>query len=73
MRTNESHDKLFKIMYYDEAGFGSITSTFKEANQTYTTVALIYVTKGLNLILKLLNTSKVVIHLLRLIHIVSIT
>jgi hypothetical protein len=40
MRTTESHDQLFKTLYYDEAWFGTITSTFKEADQTDKTKAL---------------------------------
>ena len=36
--TNESHDKIFNKVYHDPGGYGSITSTFKEAFQTYKTI-----------------------------------
>ena len=38
--TNESHDKILKKVYDDPAGYGSITSTFKEAFQHYKTITL---------------------------------
>ena len=38
--TNESHDKLFNKVYYDPAGYGPITSTFKEAFKHYKTITL---------------------------------
>ena len=31
--TDESQDKVLNKVYYDPAGYGSITSTFKEAFQ----------------------------------------
>jgi hypothetical protein len=37
---NESHDAILNNIDYDKAGFGSITSTFKEAFQTYRTITL---------------------------------
>jgi hypothetical protein len=40
---NESHDKIINNIYYDPAGYGSITSTFKEAFQQYKTITLKYV------------------------------
>jgi hypothetical protein len=43
MNPNESYDTLLKHIYYDEARFGSITATFKEAFQKYKTIILNYV------------------------------
>jgi hypothetical protein len=43
MSTNGSHDKIINTIYYDEAGYGSITSTFKEAFQTCKTITFNYV------------------------------
>ena len=40
MSSNASHDKLINKVYYDPAGYGSITSTFKEAFQKYKTITL---------------------------------
>ena len=31
MSANGSHDQIIDKVYYDPAGYGSITSTFKEA------------------------------------------
>jgi hypothetical protein len=41
--THESHDNLINNIYDDPAGYGSITSTFKEAFQTYKAITLNYV------------------------------
>jgi hypothetical protein len=41
--THESHDKIINKIYYDPAGYGSITSTFKEALQQDKTITLNYV------------------------------
>ena len=38
--TNESHAKIIHKAYYDPAGYGSITSTFKEACHKYKTITL---------------------------------
>ena len=62
MSSNESHDQIINKVYYDPTGYGSITSTFKEAFQNYKTITLNDVNNGLNLILKLLNKSKVATH-----------
>ena len=40
MSSNESHDDIISKVYYDATGYGSITSTFKEAFQTYKTMTL---------------------------------
>ena len=37
---DENHDKIINKVYYDPAGHGSITSTFKEASQQYKTITL---------------------------------
>ena len=36
----ESHDNILNKVCYDPAGYGSITSTFKEAFQIYETLTL---------------------------------
>ena len=36
----ESHDNTLNKVCYDPAGYGSITSTFKEAFQIYETLTL---------------------------------
>ena len=38
--TNESHDKIINKVQYDPAGYGSITSTFKEAVQQHKAITL---------------------------------
>jgi DNA replication protein DnaD len=43
MSTNERHDKILNTIYHDEAGYGSITSTFKEAFQTCKAITFNYV------------------------------
>ena len=35
MSSNESHDQIINNVYYDPAGYGSITSTFKQAFNPY--------------------------------------
>ena len=40
MSSNESHAILRNEVYYDPAGYGSITSTCKEAFQKYKTTTL---------------------------------
>ena len=37
---NESHDKIINKVYYDPAGYGSITSTCKEAFKLDKTITL---------------------------------
>jgi hypothetical protein len=41
MIIHKSHGKLINNIYYDEAGFGSITSACKEAFHTHKTITLI--------------------------------
>ncbi len=38
--TNGSHDQIINKVYYDPAGYCSITSTLKKACQTYKTLKL---------------------------------
>ena len=38
--TNESHDKIINKVYYDPAGYGSITSTCKQAFKQDKTITL---------------------------------
>ena len=38
--TNESHDQMINKVYYDPAGYGSITSTCKEAFKLDKTITL---------------------------------
>ena len=40
MSSNESHTKLLNKVYHDPAGYGSITSTFKEAFNLDNTITL---------------------------------
>ena len=40
MRSNGSHDKVINNIYHGPAGYGSITSTFKEAFQKDKTITL---------------------------------
>jgi hypothetical protein len=43
MSSTESYNKPLNKIYYDPAGYGSITSTFKEAFKQYKTITLNYV------------------------------
>ncbi len=40
MSSNESHHKILNKVYHDPAGYGSITSTFKEAFNLDQTITL---------------------------------
>ena len=44
--TNESHNKTINTVYHDPAGYGSITSTFKEAFTQDKTITLNSVKQG---------------------------
>ena len=46
--SNESHTKIVNQFYYDPAGYGSITSTFKEVVRQDKTITLITVNQWFN-------------------------
>jgi len=45
MSSNESHDRIIKKVYYNPSGYGSITSTLKEAFKQDKTITLNTVTQ----------------------------
>ena len=40
MSSNDNHNNILNKVYHDPAGYGSITSTFKEAFKHYKTITL---------------------------------
>jgi hypothetical protein len=48
MSSTESYNKLLNQIYYDPAGYGSITSTFKESVKQDKTITLNYVRQWFN-------------------------